>query len=333
MNRRSMLIVAIVAAILLGAIATRGFGLFAGSGGTLTLYGNVDIREVDMAFRVPGRIETIAVDEGDKVRKGQVLAILDTASLDARINEASAQVGRARAEFEKLRNGSRPQDIAQARARAAAAETVYAAAQQDFERRRPLVGPGAISRDLWVQTVAARDQAEARLAEARQALSLVEAGPRAEDIAAGEAALAAAEAARRSAATDLGDTRLTAAVNGTVLTRAREPGAIVQGGETVLTLSIDRPLRVRAYVAEGQLSRIRPGMKVQVTADGNPRTYQGTIGYISPRAEFTPKTVETEDLRTDLVYRLRIIVANPDDALRQGQPVTVLVPDARPAQD
>lgn len=333
MNRRSMLVVAIVAAILLGAIATRGFGLFAGSGGTLTLYGNVDVREVDMAFRVPGRIETIAVDEGDKVRKGQVLATLDTASLDARINQASAQLGQARAELDKLRNGSRPQDIAQARARVAAAEAAYAAAQHDFERRRPLVGPGAISRDLWVQTVAARDQAEARLAEARQAFSLVEVGPRAEDIAAGEAALAAAEAARRSAATDLGDTRLIAAVDGTVLTRAREPGAIVQGGETVLTLSIDRPLRVRAYVAEGQLSRIQPGMRVQVTADGNPRTYQGTIGYISPRAEFTPKTVETEDLRTDLVYRLRIIVTNSDDALRQGQPVTVLVPDARPARD
>jgi HlyD family secretion protein len=99
----------------------------------------------------------------------------------------------------------------------------------------------------------------------------------------------------------------------------------------VLTLSIDRPLRVRAYVDESALSRISPGMAVQVTADGNPKAYRGTIGYISPRSEFTPKSVETESLRTDLVYRLRIIVTDPDDALRQGQPVTVRVPGARPA--
>src|SRR5690606_32980921 len=103
--------------------------------------------------------------------------------------------------------------------------------------------------------------------------------------------------------------------------------------QTVLTLSLSRPLRVRAYVAEPDLSRVAPGMKVTVTADGNPKTYQGTIGYISPRAEFTPKSVETEDLRTDLVYRLRITVENPDDALRQGQPVTVVVPAARPTAD
>jgi HlyD family secretion protein len=331
MNRRIIIALA-VAAIVIAAIATRGFGLIGGGqADALKLYGNVDIREVDMAFRVPGRITGIAVEEGDRVHRGQLLATLDTAILQARIGQADAQVQQARAEFAKLRHGSRQQDIAQSRARVDAAQAVYANAQHDFERRKPLVAPGAISRDIWAQTVADRDRAGAELAEARQALSLVQTGPRSEDKAAAQAALAAAEAARRSAATDLGDSRLVAAVDASVVTRAREPGAIVQPGETVLTLSINRPLRVRAYVAEPQLSRIAPGMKVLVTADGNDRTYHGTIGYISPKAEFTPKTVETEDLRTDLVYRLRIIVTDPDDALRQGQPVTVSVPVARPA--
>ncbi|MGD9665221.1 MAG: HlyD family efflux transporter periplasmic adaptor subunit, partial [Novosphingobium sp.] len=113
---------------------------------------------------------------------------------------------------------------------------------------------------------------------------------------------------------------------GMIITRAQEPGAIVQPGATVLTLSISRPLRVRAYVAEGDLSRVASGMKVKVTADGNDKTYNGVVGFISPRAEFTPKTVETEDLRTDLVYRIRVIVSDPDDGLRQGQPVTVILP-------
>lgn len=332
MNRRLIIGIVVLVALTIALFATSGFGLFGGKRDEgLSLYGNVDIREVEMAFRVGGRIETIAVDEGARVKAGQVLATLDTATLDARMNEAEAQAAQAEAQLAKLRNGNRVQDIAQARARAAAAAAVAANAQRDYVRRQPLVEPGAISRDLWEQTVADRDRANAQLTEARQALSLAEAGARREDIAAAEAQLRAAQAARGSAATDRDDTRLVAASDATVVTRAQEPGAIVQGGQTVLTLSIPRPMRVRAYVAEPDLSRISPGMAVEVTADGNPKTYRGTIGYISPRSEFTPKSVETAELRTDLVYRLRIIVNDPDDALRQGQPVSVHVPGARPA--
>jgi HlyD family secretion protein len=332
MDRKRIAILAGIVALAVAAIATRGFGLLGASEDKpLTLYGNVDIREVDMAFRVPGRIDQIAVEEGEKVERGALLATLDTATIEARTGEAEAAVAQANAQLAKLRSGNRPQDIAQARARVAAAEAAARNAQADFARREPLVEPGAISRDQWAQTVSDRDRATAQLAEVRQALSLAQAGARQEDIAAAEAQLRAAQASQRGIQTDLGDTRLVAKSAGTVITRAREPGAIVQPGETVLTLSLDRPLRVRAYVAEPDLSRVAPGMKVTVKADGNPKTYQGTIGYISPRAEFTPKSVETADLRTDLVYRLRINVENPDDALRQGQPVTVEVSPARAA--
>jgi HlyD family secretion protein len=334
MDRKRIAIVAGAAVLAIAAIATNGFGLLVSSDDEpLVLYGNVDIREVDMAFRVPGRIDQITVEEGEKVDRGDLLATLDTASIEARTDQAEAAVAQARAQLAKLRSGNRPQDIAQVRARVTAAEVAARNTQADYERRKPLVEPGAISRDQWTQTVADRDRAAAQLVEARQALSLAQAGARREDIAAAEAQLRAAEASRQGAQTDLGDTRLVAKSAGTVITRAREPGAIVQGGETVLTLSLDRPLRVRAYVSEPDLSRVAPGMKVNVTADGNPKTYQGTIGYISPRSEFTPKSVETQDLRTDLVYRLRINIANPDNALRQGQPVTVGVLTARSAAD
>lgn len=331
MNRRIIVIVAVAAGLILAALLTHGFGLFASSADNqLKLQGNVDIREVEMAFRVNGRIAAIGVEEGQKVKAGQLLATLDTATLDSRIGQADAQLQQAEAQLAKLRNGNRAQDIAQARARVAAAAAVLRNAEQDVARRQALVAPGAISRDIWEQTLADRDRARAQLAEARSALSLLEAGSRREDVAAAQAQVRAAQANRASAATDLGDTRLVAAEAGTIVTRAREPGAIVAPGETVLTISIDRPMRVRAYVAESDLSRISPGMKVLVTADGNPRTYHGSIGYIAPKAEFTPKSVETEDLRTDLVYRVRIIVDDPDDALRQGQPVSIAVPAARP---
>lgn len=331
MTRTRILIVVALLALLIAAIATRGFGFLPKPDGPLSLYGNVDIREVDLGFRVGGRIADIPVEEGARVRKGQLLATLDPGPVDSNVAQAEAQVGQARAELLKLEHGSRVQDISQAQSRLVAAQAAAADATRDYDRRKPLVEPGAISRDIWDATVAARDRANAQLAEAQAAYSLVKTGPRAEDIEAARAALKAAEASRSRIGTDLGDTKLLASVDGTAVTRALEPGAIVAPGATVFTLAIDRPLRVRAYVAEGDLSRVAPGMKVVVTADGNPKRYHGTIGYISPRAEFTPKSVETSDLRTDLVYRLRIIVEDPDTTLRQGQPVTVEIGNPKPA--
>lgn len=323
MTRQRLIILAAIAIALVAAVMTRGFGLLAKPDDQLTLYGNVDIREVDLGFRIGGRIAEIPVEEGERVEKGALLAELDRASVDSAVAQAEAQLAQARAELLKLERGSRAEDVQQAQARFAAADVAARDAQRDYERRQPLLEPGAISKDAWDSTVALRDRANAQLAEARAALALVRTGARPEDIAAGRAAVQAAEAARKRIGTDSDDARLLASVDGTVVTRAREPGAIVAPGESVFTIAIDRPVRVRAYVAETQLSRVAPGQKVAVMADGNPRRYTGTIGYISPRAEFTPKTVETSDLRTDLVYRLRIVVDDPDGKLRQGQPVTV----------
>ena len=297
----------------------------------LVLYGNVDIRSVDLGFRVPGRIATITVDEGAKVTAGEILARLDTQPFTDALNAAEAQVGTASAELDKLRNGNRPQDIAQAEAIVADRTATLAQARAEFERRRDLVKSGAVSQALFDASQAQYLAAQAQLRSAEQVLSLQRAGARREDIEAAAAQRATAVAQRDKAKTDLADAAITAFADGTILTRAREPGAIALAGETIFVVTIDRPMRVRAYIAEADLSRISPNMEVQVRADGNPRTYHGTIGFISPTAEFTPKTVQTESLRTELVYRLRIIVTDPDDALRQGQPVTVTVPGSRPA--
>jgi HlyD family secretion protein len=331
MNRKYAAI-GLVVLLLLAGLLTKGFGLFGGGDrGALTLYGNVDIRSVDLGFRVPGRIAAMAVDEGARVRPGAPLARLDARPLADAL--AEAEIAAAEAELAKRRNGNRPQDIAQAAALVAGRAAELAKAREDYERRAALVKTGAVSQALFNASRAQYRASEAQLRAAEQALSLQRAGSRAEDIEAARARRAAAIAQRDKARTDLADAVIAAPAAGTILTRAREPGAIVQAGETVFTLTIDRPMRVRAYVPEPDLSRISPGMKVLVTADGNPRTYHGTIGFISPAAEFTPKSVQTEDLRTDLVYRIRVIVTDPDDALRQGQPVTVQVTGARAARD
>jgi HlyD family secretion protein len=295
------------------------------------LSGNVDIRQVDLGFRVPGRIANLPFEEGQRVPAEAILARLDAAPYEAVVATTGSQVGVAQAQLLKARNGNRKQDIDQARARVAESQALLVRAKADLDRRTPLLKTGAVSQAIYDATVEQYHSAEAQLAIAEQALSLQREGARREDIEAAVAQEREAIAQNNKAKIDLADTVLRAPNAGTILTRVREPGAIVQPGETVLTLTIDRPMRIRAYVDEPDLHRISQGMHVLVTTDGNPKTYHGTIGYISPTAEFTPKTVETAALRTDLVYRLRVIVNDPDDGLRQGAPVSVAVEDARPA--
>lgn len=332
MSRRR--IVAFVSLVLLlgTALLTRGFGMVGHRhDNRLTLSGNVDIRQVDLGFRVMGRIDTIPFEEGSHVQADAILARLDAAPYEAAAATTLAQVGVANAELMKQSNGNRKQDIAQALAHLNDSQAALVRAKADLDRRTGLLQTGAVSQALYDSTVEQYHSAQAQVAAAGQALSLQREGARHEDIDAAVAQQRQAMAQNNKADIDLADTVLRAPNAGTILIRAREPGAIVQPGETVLTLTIDRPMRVRAYIDEPALQRISPGMRVLVTADGNPKTYHGTIGYIAPTAEFTPKTVQTVALRTDLVYRLRVIVDDPDDSLRQGAPVSVTVENARPA--
>ncbi len=292
------------------------------------LFGNVDIREVNLGFRVSGRIAAVLRDEGDAVKAGEVSARLDDEPYRREAEEARAQVAALRARVELLEAGNRPQEIAQARALVGEREATAANAELTYKRQQELLSSRAVSIQERDSAEAAYREAEARLKSAREQLNLLEAGFRVEDIAQAKADLARAEAALASAELRVQDTTLKSPSDGVVLTRAREPGAILQPGTTVLTVSLKEPVWVRAYISEPELGRIHPGTKVQVFTDSRPtQPYSGQIGYISPRAEFTPKNVETPELRTSLVYRFRVVVDHPDEGLRQGMPVTVQLVD------
>lgn len=331
---RKWWIAAILVAVAIGAAALLGRGTLYGreDSAVLTLYGNIDVREIDLAFRVPGRIDALRVDEGDKVTAGQVVAELDKRPFRDALATAAARVDIADATVAKAQSGNRVQEIGQAEARLREAQTQVEVARKSFDRRSTLAASGAISRRDLEATDAQYQAAHAQADFARESLSLLRAGARAEDRQAATAQAAAARAERNGARTSVEDATLTTPLAGTVTTRAKEIGAIVRPGETVLTIAIDNPVRVRAYVAGKDLSRIAPGMKVGITADGNRHAYRGRIVQIAANAEFTPRTVQTEDLRTDLVYRVRIVVDRSDGALRQGQPVTITVPVA-PSRD
>ena len=222
--------------------------------------------------------------------------------------------------------GNRPQEVAQARALVAERDITANNAEQFFKRSEDMVAVKGISLQDRDNAEANFREAKARLNSAKENLALLEAGFRAEDIAQAKANLEQAEAGLATAELQVKDSVLTAPSDGVILTRAQEAGSSLQGGTTVFTLSLVNPVWVRAYVHEPDLGRIRPGMKVEVFTDtSKDKHYQGQIGFISPTAEFTPKTVETTELRTALVYRLRIMVANPDDGLRQGMPVTIRI--------
>jgi len=293
--------------------------------GALTLYGNVDIREVDMAFRQPGRILKLAFDEGNSVKAGDVMAELDAQPYRDALAGAEAEVLLARAEVDKLHRGNRPQEIAQAAEAVHQAEAVFQNADTDLRRQGSLADTGAASQRTLDAARSARDQAQAALASARKNLDLKKEGWRQEDVTEAGARLAAAEAARDQARTALADARLVAPADAVVISRTREAGSMVGNRDAVFTLSLRNPIYVRAYVGEKDLGRFTQGSRVSVRTDSSKRSYAGTVGFVSPRAEFTPKSVETTDLRTDLVYRLRIVVADADAGLAQGMPVTVQV--------
>jgi HlyD family secretion protein len=291
---------------------------------SLQLYGNVDIRGVDLGFRVTGRLLEVLKDEGDAVKAGDLLARLDAQPYAHEVARADAELASATADQKLKKSGYRREEIDQARASLEESRVAAMDATRTYQRHSGLVAGGGTSQQLL-------DNAEAGLAEAKQRvkvnearLGLLESGYRVEEIAAADAKVAQAQAALASAALRLDDTALKAPADGIVLTRALEPGAIVQAGATVISLSLEQPVWVRAYVHEAELGRVVPGTKVLLTTDGRPsRPFHGKVGFVSPHAEFTPKSVETPELRTSLVYRLRVVVADADGSLRQGMPVTV----------
>jgi membrane fusion protein PltH len=296
----------------------------------IVLYGNVDLREVDLAFNDSQRIVKVLVQEGDRVREGQVLALLDTGRLRPQLDQAQAQADAQAAVVRRLRNGSRPQEIAQARANLALAQADARQAQDNYRRVQQVFqssGGRAVSRQDLDNAKAQWDVAQAKVAVSRKALELAVIGPRQEDIAQAQAMLEADEANVALLQQELADAALKAPLAAVVRSRVAEPGDMASPQKTAFTLAITDPKWVRAYVSEGDLGRVHAGMAATVQVDSFPgRRFDGWVGFISPVAEFTPKAVETPDLRSSLVYQVRVFVKDPQDDLRLGMPATVYLP-------
>jgi HlyD family secretion protein len=326
--KRSIVIILIAAVVVAAGLAWR-FARRENDSRELILYGNVDLRQVQLSFNNSERIAAVLVHEGERVRQGQVLARLDTRRLEPQVAQVQAEVAAQRQVVQRLRNGTRPEEIAQARANVESAQADAVNTRQQYERLKSAaeLSAGRAVRQQDVDTAkAALEVAAAKVAVNQRALDLAVIGPRKEEIAEAEARLRANEAQLALLRERLVDAQLVAPIDGVVRNRILEAGEMVSPQKPVFSLAITDPKWVRAYVAEPDLGKIRQDMAAAVVVDSFPeRRFEGWIGFISPVAEFTPKAVQTEELRSSLVYEVRVFVKDPNDDLRLGMPATVYV--------
>lgn len=245
----------------------------------LTLYGNIEIRQVDLSFQVAGKIEKMLKEEGDTVKQGELIAVLDDKDYVSNLEKAEADVEKTLA----LKDD----------------------AESKFERQAPLVEDNTISKQDYDTLLNTKNKSKADYD--------------------------GAVAQKNFAKNQLDYTKVYAPEDGIIMIRVQEPGANVSKGQPVYTMAKTKPVWVRAYVNETDLGNIKYGQTVKVYTDttdpktGSKREYKGQVGYISPVAEFTPKTVQSTDIRTNLVYRIRVYIYDIDEYLRQGMPVTIKV--------
>jgi len=351
--------------------------------------GHIEVTEVDMSFRLPGHVARLFADEGDQVKRGDLLAELEQETLKARHSQAralvdelenrqaalalsielneevlNAEIKRAQAgksaafaRYQSLKTGSREQEIAEAAAAMDRARHEWGNLRRDAERMKELYEARIISASRYDAAKTAAESAKAAYDAAEERYKLVKAGPREElvmegkaNLAGSDAALAAAEAARREvermkldfkalqsqtgqaraqldlAEDDLRKSRLYAPFDGFVTVKAVEEQEYVQAGTPVLTLAALDEVWVKTYVPETQLGRVRLGQKGEVISDTFPaKKYPGLVTFISPNAEFTPRNVQTREERVKLVYRIKVTLKNPNQELKPGMPVDVVL--------
>lgn len=295
--------------------------------GVLTLYGNLDDRQIDLPFQIAERIASIKVEEGARVQAGELLGTLETVRIENALREAEAACEATRQNYLKMKNGSRPEDIAIGEAGVAAAQANLDFRTKDYQRQKTLVSQSAVSQQTADQAESDYYIAIALLDGTQKELERLKAGYRVEEIAQAQAELQKAEAQIAILKQQLADTELKAPVAGIIRNRLQEPGEMSSPQKAALSLALADPKWIRVYLPENVYGSLKIGAAAKITVDSLPHTvFDGWVGYISPTAEFTPKNVESAELRPALVYEIRVFVKDPDNRLLLGQPATVQLP-------
>lgn len=323
--KKGMLIAIILIAVGIAAVLSKRFAV-RHDDGTLPLSGNVEVTEVDLGFKTPGRVVELLAEEGQRVTKGEKLAVLDSSELEGLVEQNKANLNEALARLEDIRSGARPQEIEQAKAGVANTEAEVSKAGKDLERAETLYKNGAISAQQMDAARKAYDVAVSQQKRAIEALSLVREGPRKEEVKAARERVQQAIASVKVSEERLKDAVIYAPVSGVILRRNVETGETVAPGMPVCTIGdLENPW-VKVYVKEDRLGLVKLGQKAGITVDSYPgKVYEGRVTYISSEAEFTPKSVQTQEERVKLVFGVKVSVKNVNDELKPGMPADVKI--------
>lgn len=320
---KKILFLLIIAGLIAGIYFTQKNNKAAQNNG-LNLTGNIEITESDVGFKIPGRIIALHVDEGDRVKSGDIIARIDDEELSKTVEQAKAVLSEAEIRLEELKKGSRSQEIGQAKASLNATEADLIKAKNDFDRAQNLFNEGTISKHEFDAAKRSYDAAQSLKTNASEKLSLVKEGPRKEEIKAASAKVQQAKSALAIAEQKLNETIIYSPINGVVLKKMFEKGEIVSAGTAIFTIgNLDDPW-IKVYVKEDKLGYVKLGQKANVTVDAYPgKIYSGVISYISSEAEFTPKNIQTREERVKLVFAIKVKVQNINDELKPGMPADV----------
>ena len=333
MTRVRIVATAVVAVAVLGWLAALRYFDRPSNGDRIAASGTIEATEVEIASKLTGRIEQITVDEGDRVQKDQLLAVIERRELEAQVREAEAQRAAARSNLQNLEAGSREQEIKKAEAALEEAQANVEKSRTDWERLDRLHKDKVASDQEWERARTSYDVAAAKQREAKEHLDLQKAGTRRPVIDAARGELDRTQAALELAQAQLDQTRLSAPRAATVLLKNREVGEIATVGSPVVTLGDLDHLWVTIYIKETDLGRVKLGQNARVSVDSFPgKFYSGKVTYISDKAEFTPKTIQTKEERVKLVFEVKVAVGNANGELKPGMPadVELLLDGGRP---
>lgn len=320
-------------AIIAGVVVLAGLAAFiitrfndTNEEGVLAVSGNVEVTEVNLGFKLPGRVIALFAEEGQTVSKGDQLGLLESAELDSRVMQNRAYLEETKARLAELKAGARPQELEQARAEVRSAEVELERARKDFERADVLFSNGAISAQQMDTARKTFDVLDSRHKKALETLSLLKEGAHKEVITAAESRVKQAEASLAGSEEVLKDAAISAPVSGVILRKNAETGETVFAGMPVYTLADLTAPWIKVYVKEDRLGQVKLGQKAEVKTDSYPdKKYEGTVTYISSEAEFTPKNVQTQEERVKLVFGMKVSVKNENDEFKPGMPADVRI--------
>ena len=295
-------------------------------GGPISASGTIEAVEVSVAAKTSGQVKKVLIEEGSRVQVGDVLAVIDSDSLAIQLRQAEAGVDLARSQLDLLLKGARIEDVRQTEEAAKQAESNLFVASEDLKRIRSLFEKESATAKMKQDAEARYQVALAQHEAAQQALLKVRKLSRPEEVRAAQARLAQAEAGRDLLVKTISDATIVSPVSGMVTHKVVEPGEFVGPGVPLLTIADLDDVRLNIYVTEVELGRVRLGQRAEIRIDSHPgRSLGGTVIFISPEAEFTPKNVQTKEERVKLVYRVKVEIPNPESILKPGMPADALI--------